>query len=161
MDPCDRFVYVSDSQTNKISAYTICNGGDRSADLSKLPDGSLVPVAGSPFALSGARTVPGRWWSIRMGTTCMCWERFLTRIGIHDQPSVGQSGRRESGDGGHRRRDPFQWRFAGMTTGCSWRTSDPRSGGNTVSQYSITPATGALSVSARRSRRTIIRGEWR
>ena len=51
VDPCDRFAYVSNSLTNKVSGYTIC-----SALLAGTCDfiGQLVPVAGSPFSLSGS-----------------------------------------------------------------------------------------------------------
>ncbi len=57
VDPCNRFAYVSDSLTNKVSAYTICS-------MVLMPtcpvaDGSLLPVAGSPFALSGSANGPG------------------------------------------------------------------------------------------------------
>ena len=56
VDPCDRFVYVSNSLTNKVSEYTICNGSvtQSSACVSQLLPGSLVPVAGSPVSLSGS-----------------------------------------------------------------------------------------------------------
>ena len=67
VDPCNRFVYVSDSLTNKVSAYTICNGSVRkSSTCPQTPDGSLVQVAGSPFRWR-VRTVPGRCWSIPIG----------------------------------------------------------------------------------------------
>jgi 6-phosphogluconolactonase (cycloisomerase 2 family) len=57
VDPCDRFVYVADSYTNKVSAYTICS----QASLPKCPnaDGTLLPVANSPFSLSGSANQPG------------------------------------------------------------------------------------------------------
>ena len=55
VDPCNRFVYVSNSLTNKISAYTMCNGSTtQSATCPALPRGWLVPVAGSPFSLVGS-----------------------------------------------------------------------------------------------------------
>ena len=55
MDPCNRFVYVSDSQTLKISAYTICNGAtNESSNCPQTPNGQLFAVTGSPFALSGS-----------------------------------------------------------------------------------------------------------
>jgi len=61
VDPCDRFVYVSDSQSNKVSAYTICNGlptqssgCPTQSQPSQLPPGGLVPVSGSPFSLTGS-----------------------------------------------------------------------------------------------------------
>jgi 6-phosphogluconolactonase (cycloisomerase 2 family) len=60
VDPCNRFVYVSDSLTNKVSAYTICNGSvTQSVTCPKPSDGSLMPVAGSPFSLSGSANGAG------------------------------------------------------------------------------------------------------
>ena len=56
VDPCDRFVYVSDSVSNKVSAYTICSAVATGCTLA---DGSLQPVAGSPFSLSGSASGPG------------------------------------------------------------------------------------------------------
>jgi 6-phosphogluconolactonase (cycloisomerase 2 family) len=61
IDPCDRFVYVSNNISNKISAYSICNGGN-TQNLTKCPstpDGSLYPIAGSPFSNSGSANYPG------------------------------------------------------------------------------------------------------
>jgi 6-phosphogluconolactonase len=57
VDPCNRFVYVSDSLTNKVSAYTICS----MVIIGTCPvaDGSLLPITGSPFALSGSANGPG------------------------------------------------------------------------------------------------------
>jgi 6-phosphogluconolactonase len=48
VDPCNRFVYVSNSQPdNSVSAYTIC----RVVSLPSCPDvNDLLPVSGSPFA---------------------------------------------------------------------------------------------------------------
>jgi len=58
VDPCDRFAYVSDSLTNKISAYQIC-ANVRVPTPCPNADGSLVEIAGSPFALSGSANGPG------------------------------------------------------------------------------------------------------
>ncbi len=63
VDPCNRFVYVANTQSNTISAYAICNGGPTSPTkpgaCPLVPDGSLVPVTGSPFSLSGNANGPG------------------------------------------------------------------------------------------------------
>lgn len=58
VDPCDRFVYASDSKTNKVSAYTLCAVVQLPAPC-PVADGSLNPVAGSPFTLSGNANAPG------------------------------------------------------------------------------------------------------
>jgi 6-phosphogluconolactonase (cycloisomerase 2 family) len=51
VDPCNRFVYVSNSgsNSNSVSAYTICSAITPSCSR---VDFSLTPVAGSPFAVS-------------------------------------------------------------------------------------------------------------
>jgi DNA-binding beta-propeller fold protein YncE len=64
IDPCDRFVYVSNNISNKISAYFICNGGNTQDQQNptpcpSIPDGSIHPIAGSPFSNSGSATYPG------------------------------------------------------------------------------------------------------
>ena len=60
VDPCDRFVYVSGSKNDKVSAYTICNGTTTQSTSCPMPaDGSLHAVAGSPFPLTGSVNGPG------------------------------------------------------------------------------------------------------
>lgn len=60
VDPCNRFVYVSDSLTNKVSAYTMCNGSPtQSPTCMLLVPGALVQISGSPFSLSGSSNGPG------------------------------------------------------------------------------------------------------
>ena len=60
VDPCNRFVYVTDSLTDRISAYTICNGSpNQSSTCPQSPDGTLVQVPGSPFPLTGSPIEPG------------------------------------------------------------------------------------------------------
>ena len=55
VDPCNRFVYVSNFLSNKVSAYTICNGSPTSpTTCAAIPPGGLVQVAGSPFSVSGS-----------------------------------------------------------------------------------------------------------
>jgi len=48
VDPCNRFVYVSNSLNNSVSAFTICNA--ISFPTCPNADYSLLPVSGSPFA---------------------------------------------------------------------------------------------------------------
>jgi 6-phosphogluconolactonase (cycloisomerase 2 family) len=65
VDPCNRFVYVSNTMANTVSAYAICNGGPTSPTsptqpqpCPTVPDGSIVSVSGSPFSLSGGANGP-------------------------------------------------------------------------------------------------------
>ncbi|HLV88107.1 MAG TPA: beta-propeller fold lactonase family protein [Candidatus Sulfotelmatobacter sp.] len=50
VDPCDRFVYVSNLQSNQISGYTLCSVV--SGTSCPAADGRLNPIAGSPFSQS-------------------------------------------------------------------------------------------------------------
>jgi 6-phosphogluconolactonase (cycloisomerase 2 family) len=60
VDPCARFVYVSNMTSNNISAYTICNGlTTQSSTCSGLPAWALAPVTGSPFSLPSSGNGPG------------------------------------------------------------------------------------------------------
>ena len=60
VDPCARFVYVSNMTSNNISAYTICNGlTTQSSTCPGLPPWALVPVTGSPFSLPSSGNGPG------------------------------------------------------------------------------------------------------
>ena len=54
VDPCNRFVYVTNQLSNDVSAYNICNAIGIAACTTN--DWSLLPVSGSPF---GAGTSPG------------------------------------------------------------------------------------------------------
>jgi 6-phosphogluconolactonase (cycloisomerase 2 family) len=47
VDPCNRFVYVGNQQSNSVSAYTICNAV--SLPQCQNADDSLLAVPGSPF----------------------------------------------------------------------------------------------------------------
>jgi 6-phosphogluconolactonase (cycloisomerase 2 family) len=47
VDPCNRFVYVGNSEGSSVSAYTICSAV--SLPECQYADYSLLPVAGSPF----------------------------------------------------------------------------------------------------------------
>ena len=57
VDPCDRFVYVTGSQNNRINVYTICSAVSLPSCLRA--DGSLLSVEGSPFSMTGSANGPG------------------------------------------------------------------------------------------------------
>lgn len=143
VDPCDRFVYVSDSQTNKVSAYTICT-------MVILPtpcpnaDGSLVAVAGSPFSLSGNAASPGplvvdpfgnNVYVVGTGSNTVSLFKISPISGALTalNPAVVATGAEPKSI---TIRGDDNWMFVSNHSGPS------------VSQYSITPATGALSVAA-------------
>ncbi|HME35834.1 MAG TPA: beta-propeller fold lactonase family protein [Candidatus Sulfotelmatobacter sp.] len=148
VDPCNRFVYVSDSLTNKVSAYSMCNGSVTSQvnACKDLSPGALVPVAGSPFLLSGSANSPGPLVVDPYGRTLYVLGTLSNTI---NPLSIGQiSGALAAlspptvatgiGPVSIAIRADDSWLFvANYGAG--------NSGGNTVSQYSVTPQSGALS----------------
>jgi 6-phosphogluconolactonase (cycloisomerase 2 family) len=142
VDPCDRFAYVSDSLTNKISAYQICANVQLPTPCQKA-DGSLVAIAGSPFALSGSANGPGP----------IAVDPYGNNVYVVGTLSNTVSSFKIS---------PISGSISALTpptvaTGLEPTSIVIRSDDNwmfvtnfnaaTVSQYSITPATGALTVS--------------
>jgi len=58
VDPCDRFVYVSNNVSNSVSAYYICMAITISNGCNAV-DGSMHAIAKSPFSLSNGAQGPG------------------------------------------------------------------------------------------------------
>jgi len=143
VDPCNRFVYVSDSLTNKVSAYTICNGSTTQSPTcttASIQPGGLVPVAGSPFSLSGSANGPGPLVVDPYGNTVYVLDTLSSQISILRISPV--SGSLTSGNP------------AEVATGAQPISMAIRSDDNwlfvtnfqaaTLSQYQVTPATGSL-----------------
>jgi len=145
VDPCVRFAYVSDSLTNKVSGYLICSVVLQPTCPNA--DWSLVPVPGSPFALSGSATSPGPILVDPYGNNVYVLgvlSNTISPLAISPvsgslkslSPATVATG---AGPVSMTIRRDNNWMFvANFGTGAL--------GGNTVSQYSITPATGALTV---------------
>jgi 6-phosphogluconolactonase (cycloisomerase 2 family) len=143
VDPCDRFVYVSDSLTNKVSAYLICT-----KVISPTPcpnaDGSLHEVENSPYSLTGNANGPGP----------IAVDPYGNNVYVVGTLSNTVSGFKIS---------PATGGLTAMTPAVVATGLEPRSiairgddnwmfianhNGATVSQYSIVPATGALTAEA-------------
>ena len=152
VDPCDRFVYVSDSLSNKVSAYTICNGFPTQSSSNcpappLPPDGSLVQIAGSPFSLSASSNQPGPILVDPYGNNVYVLgllSNTVSQLKISQvsgavaamTPATVATG---TGPAEMAIRADDNWLFV-------TNYGSVGLGGNTMSQYSITPATGALSV---------------
>ena len=146
VDPCDRFVYVSDSLTNKISAYTICFA----VSPRRVPwrTAAWWRLSGSPFSLSsgsanGAGPLvvdPYGNYVYVLGTLSNTISPLkispisgsLTAL----NPATVATG---AGPVAIAIRPDDNWLFVS-------NYGNLNVGGNTVSQYSVTPATGALTV---------------
>jgi len=147
VDPCNRFVYVSDSLTDKVSAYSMCNGTVTSQQIpcSALPAGALVPVAGSPFALSGSTNGPGPIvvdpygkYVYVLGTLSNTINPMrITSISGALAPINPATVATGTGPVSIVIRGDDSWLFVA-------NHGTPTIGGNTVSQYAITPESGAL-----------------
>jgi len=62
VDACNRFVYVTANKFNQIDAYAICNGSttqSTSCTQVPYPGGYLVPISGSPFNMPASVIGPG------------------------------------------------------------------------------------------------------
>jgi len=148
VDPCNRFVYVSDSLTNKVSAYSICNDSVTSQpqQCQLLYPGALVPVAGSPFPLAGSTNGPGPLVVDPYGKYVYVLGTLSNTINPMQitQTSGGLAATKQAtvatgiGPVSIVIRADDSWMFVA-------NYGSPAVGGNTVSQYAITPETGELS----------------
>lgn len=143
VDPCDRFVYVSNSLTNKVSAYTICFAVSSACPMA---DGSLVPVSGSPFSLSsGSANGAGPLVVDPYGNYVYVLGILSNTISpLKISPISGSLTALNPatvatgvGPVAIAIRSDDNWLFVS-------NYGNVNVGGNTVSQYSVTPATGAL-----------------
>jgi 6-phosphogluconolactonase (cycloisomerase 2 family) len=139
VDPCDRFLYVSGNLHNKINAYTICvvaiNG------ICSHADGSLIDVPGSPFSVTGGASALG----------AIVVDPYGNNVYVVSASSTLSSFKISPVSGSLTALTP-----ATVNTGANPKSIVIRGDDNwmfvtnyqsaSVSQYSITPATGALSV---------------
>ena len=136
VDPCNRFVFVSNSQQNSVSAYTICTAVSTNSTLCPHADYSLLAVAGSPFNIAGQ--VPGP-------LTVDAYANFLYVVntgssnvtGFRISASTGgltTIGTYAAGVGANSIavRNDDSWVFVANSTA------------STLSQYAITPSSGVL-----------------
>jgi 6-phosphogluconolactonase (cycloisomerase 2 family) len=147
VDPCDRFVYVANNQDNTVSAYSICNGLSTQSPTKcpmppDSPDYSLVPVSGSPFSLSsGGANLPGplivdpfgnTLYVVGTGSSTISILRISTVSGslAPGSQAVVATGLRPTS--------------IAIRSDDSWLFVTNYNAG-TLSQYSVTPATGSLS----------------
>jgi hypothetical protein len=148
VDPCDRFVYVTNLQSNSVSAYSICNGTPRQSQScvsttspQALPNGSLVPI-GSPFSIT-AGNGPGPIVADPLGNFIYTLDtisnqistlRIASTTGTLSSTATTSTGGSQSTSIAIRADD--NWLF--VTNNYS----------ATVSQFSVTPDTGTLSATA-------------
>jgi 6-phosphogluconolactonase len=136
VDPCNRFVYVSNGQpNNSVSAFTICSV----ISLPTCPnaDFSLLPVSGSPFAAGNS---PGP----------LMMDAYASFLYVVDTGQNGISSYRVSTTTGSLTPlSPTPITTNSFPVSIAIRSDDnwmfvANLNQATVSEYSITPATGAL-----------------
>jgi 6-phosphogluconolactonase (cycloisomerase 2 family) len=141
VDPCDRFVYVSGNLHNKINAYTICTTVIANG-VCPFANGKLSEVSDSPFSASGSAN----------GLGPLVVDPYGNNVYVVGTLSNTLSGFKISPVSGSL--TPLS--PATVATGLDPKSIAIRGDDNwlfvtnyqsaSVSQYSITPATGALSV---------------
>jgi len=144
VDPCDRFVYVSNSQTNRINAYNICSAVSSACSAA---DGRLATVAGSPFSLTGSASGAGPLVVDPYGNYVYVLGTLSNTISpLKISPISGSltalnpaTVATGAGPVAIAIRSDDNWLFVS-------NYGNVNVGGNTVSQYSVTPASGALTV---------------
>jgi len=142
VDPCNRFVYVSDSLTNKVSAYAICNGSTtQPTGCNGLIAGSLLQVSGSPFSLSGSANGAGPLAVDPFGNNLYVLGTLSNTVSLLKISPVS---------GAVSAMTPATAATGLQPTSLVIRADDnwlfvSNYNNATVSQFSITPATGALS----------------
>ncbi|MGO9085122.1 MAG: lactonase family protein [Terriglobales bacterium] len=144
VDACDRFVYVANNLSNNVSAYSICNGGpSQSSSCPQAPqpsDGTLRPVSGSPFGLTGVANGPGPMITDPFGNYLYVLNLLSNQIStFHISPVAGSL---SAGN-------PAVVATGNQPTAMAIRADDnwlfvANFQAATLSQYSVTPATGAL-----------------
>jgi 6-phosphogluconolactonase (cycloisomerase 2 family) len=143
VDPCNRFVYVTGSLNGRINAYTICNGGPNQSSLCpQTPDGRLEEVAGSPFSLAGSNIQAGPLVVDPFGNYVYVLGTHSNTVNILKISPVS---------GALTASNPATVATGLGPTSIAIRADDnwlfvTNFNGPSVSQYSITPATGALTV---------------
>jgi DNA-binding beta-propeller fold protein YncE len=157
VDPCNRFVYVSDSLTNKVSAYTMCNGSVTSqatACMALGVPGALVPVVGSPFSLSGSTNGPGPLvvdpygnFVYVLGTLSNTIDPLKISpisgaLAALTPPTVATG----FGPVSIAIRSDDSWLFVANYGATTLGGTNPSPGGTTVSEYAIIPQSGELVV---------------
>jgi 6-phosphogluconolactonase (cycloisomerase 2 family) len=139
VDPCDRFVYVSDMQSNQISGYSICSGlPSQSSNCPVTPDGSLQPLVNSPFAIT-----------VGLGPGPLVVDPFGNVLYVLDTRSnqvtpftiSSGSGALKAGTAAATGSQPIAMTIRGDD---NWLFVTNYNSA-TLSQFSITPASGALS----------------
>jgi len=142
VDPCNRFVYVSNFLTNNIAAFTICNGSSTqsSTNCPKIPDGSLNSVDTSPFNLIGGANGPGPMVVDPFANYVYVLDTLSSQVStLHISPVTGSL---TAGS-------PAVVATGQYPTSLAIRADDnwlfvANFQSNSISQYSITPSTGAL-----------------
>lgn len=140
VEPCNRFVYVTNLLSNTVSAFSMCNGlPTASSQCPAKLDGSLFAVKGSPFSVTGSANGPGPLVSDPFGKYIYVLDTLSNQVSPFQ---IGQSsGVLTAGTVATTGLMPVAITIRGDD---NWLFVTNFNSA-TMSQYSIAPATGALS----------------
>jgi len=138
VDACNRFVYVANTNSNNVSAYTICTAVNLSAQPPCLSaDYSLHPVTGAPYPVGdlpgpiGVDAYANFLYVVNTGSSSISAFRISSATGTLTATSPATVAT-NSGPNSIAIRSDDSWLFVANTNSA------------TVSQYAITPASGGL-----------------
>jgi len=151
VDPCNRFVFVTNNNSNDVSAYAICNGTSPARPpicvANQYPAGYLVEVPGSPFSLGGG-TTPAN------GPTVLAVDPLANFVYVVNNKSNTLSGFRISQTSGglaptspavvNTGINPTAIAIRGDDNWLFVANNDTLNGFGVLSQYELTPASGTL-----------------
>lgn len=141
VEPCNRFVYVTNLLANTVSGFSICNGmpTQSATQCPALLPGNLVPVTGSPFSVIGSANGPGPVISDPFGNNVYVLDTLSNQVSPFHIATVsgGLTALPVATTGlmpvSIAIRGDDNWLFVANFNAA------------TLSQYSVTPSTGALS----------------
>jgi 6-phosphogluconolactonase (cycloisomerase 2 family) len=149
VDPCNRFVFATNNNSNTVSAYAICNATSPArppiCDTNQYPDGYLVQVALSPFGLGGGTpngpTVPAvdplaNFLYVLDNKSNQISSFRITQVNGTLAPLTTATIATGTNPAAIAIRGDDNWLFVA--------NNDTVNGFGIVSQYEITPATGVL-----------------
>jgi DNA-binding beta-propeller fold protein YncE len=140
VEPCNRFVYVTNLLGNTVSGFSMCNGmATHSSQCPAELNGALFPVAGSPFSLTGVANGPGPLVSDPFGNFLYVLNTLSNSVSPFQIGTV--SGSLKAGTVATTGLQPTSIAIRGDD---NWLFVANFNSG-TMSQYSVAPATGALS----------------
>jgi 6-phosphogluconolactonase (cycloisomerase 2 family) len=140
IDPCNRFAYIANENSNNVSAYTVCASNSPLQTCSN-QTGSLVAVAGSPFSAGNG---PGPLVVSPFGNFLYVLDKSGSAVSAFQISQASGSLSPISPATVATGNTPVSIAIRADSNWLFVTNNGSTSGNGSISQYSITPATGSL-----------------